>query len=406
MKQEIKDVTDLLVLDLPEKMNLNQPFETLRNYELFLTLKELSSLLGVTTATIRRDLKKLNLWKKTFKRNGPASPLKKVDHKTGKVCVPSGVVRELFQRRGFKYKPRVIAAQILKGGAGKTFFSLSLSRRYAQRGFKVLHIDMDHQSNSTKTILDEAINSWSENKTLNNSYDDPRIEEIVESLDPRKSQKFSLYDYFKGNCKLEDAILPITEHLHLMPSNISNANLSSFFSGNQNGKAKMNPISYFEKLTEKLKKHYEIIIFDCPPDINIQVIATAIVSDVVLIPVICETYYLDGLDMSCEAIDDLAEKQDPPISVNKKIVFNKYIDSNELHPRKLGELLNNPKYSNLLCRSIVREHHQIPNSLDLKEDFFDISGLKTSDDFPDYIKELDGVALELIQDNKQVVNIQ
>ena len=73
---------------------------------------------------------------------------------------------------------RVIAVANQKGGVGKTTTAINLSACLAEKGQKVLAIDMDPQGNATTSL---GINK---NKCL-----------------------FSTYDIMINNCKAEDAIV-------------------------------------------------------------------------------------------------------------------------------------------------------------------------------------------------------
>ena len=359
----------------------NQEFNTYRP-EYFLPIKEIAEMLSLSKATIHTDLNNSRLMDFCIKKHG-------------KVCVPSYVVRELFKNRGFPYSQQVLTFQILKGGAGKSTCSYGIGRRLAQRGYRVLHVDIDPQSNSSSSILMEAAR---ENRELIKSGEvkdryQPDVKEKIKFLESQTHH--SLFDYFSEGLNLEDIIIPVTEHMHLIPSNMSNAGLDAFFKeGKFRGKRFEDEYEILQEFVEALKDHYEIIIFDCPPTLEVPVLGTALISDQVVLPVFAANYCFQGLDQSNDAIDSLVSSLDGKYSVKKRVLFNLFAGK-AIDQRKLSSLFTNEKYSEITLDSVIRYHDEIPDRIDLYSDFFDYTDIKAKE-VPDLVRDFDSAALKLV----------
>lgn len=156
---------------------------------------------------------------------------------------------------------RVIALANQKGGVGKSTTAINLSACLAEAGKKVLTIDMDPQGNTTSGLGVEK------NEVEN-----------------------TIYELLLGDCEIEDAIqeLERSNH-HLIPSNVNlaAAELELF---NMEDKEFL-----IRKQLKKVRDHYDFIIIDCPPSLNMLTINALTAADTVLVPLQCEYYALEGL---------------------------------------------------------------------------------------------------------------
>ena len=130
---------------------------------------------------------------------------------------------------------RIIAIANQKGGVGKSTTSINLASCLAEKGKKVLVIDLDPQGNTTSGL----------------GVDKNRVENTV-------------YELLLGEEKINNCIQrEVFENLDLMPSNV---NLSG---------AEIELIDSDERsfvLKNRLKEVsilYDFIIIDCPPSLSI-----------------------------------------------------------------------------------------------------------------------------------------
>lgn len=148
-----------------------------------------------------------------------------------------------------------------KGGVGKTTTAINLSAALAQKGKKILLIDLDPQSNATVGI---GIN--------------------------RGFLEYNAYDCLIGDTPVKDAVVTTgLEGLDILPSTIDLAGLELALA-----QQKERDFVLYQALTLQ-REVYDYIIMDCPPSLGLVTINALSASDSVLIPVQCEFYALDGL---------------------------------------------------------------------------------------------------------------
>ena len=156
---------------------------------------------------------------------------------------------------------RVIAVANQKGGVGKTTTAINLSACLAEKGQKVLAIDMDPQGNMTSGL----------------------------GIDKDEVEK-NIYDLMIGQVGVEEVLQKeAIENLDIIPTSID---LSA---------AEIELIGVDDKefiirnAIAPIKDNYEYIIIDCPPSLGLLTTNALTAADSVLIPVQCEYYALEGV---------------------------------------------------------------------------------------------------------------
>lgn len=156
--------------------------------------------------------------------------------------------------------PRVIVIANQKGGVGKTTTAINLSTCVAERGKKVLLIDIDPQGNATSGLNMANINEQ------------------------------SIYDVLVKDVLIDDVIrATMVKNLHICPANIdlAGAEVELVPMGNRELKLK--------HALEKMEREYDYIFIDCPPSLGLITLNAFAASDSVLVPIQCEYYALEGL---------------------------------------------------------------------------------------------------------------
>lgn len=281
-------------------------------------LREISEIIGMTPQGIGKTLK-----------NADETSLK-----SNRRFYSPKVIRELFESRGFQYPKKNLLFHCLKGGAGKTELSRNTAFRAAQLGARTLYIDLDKQANGSRSFG-------------------------IEDADK------VFVDVVTNKCTVQEAIVKISDFLHVLPSNFQNARLETELISKPK-----NPQLFFSQIFKTVRDEYDILVFDLAPDLNnLSYLASLYATDAVCIanP---DRFSIDGLKMTIESLSGLKE-QYPGFQQNVFIVLNKY-DSRERASFKLVAELQEIDQATLLP-VVVRTDANLKNAHGVKKSIFEFS---------------------------------
>ena len=215
---------------------------------------------------------------------------------------------------------KIIAIANQKGGVGKTTTTINLSACLAEKGKKVLVVDLDPQGNTTSGL----------------------------GIDKNSLEK-TVYELLRNECTVEECIIENQyENLSVIPANrnLAGAELELITQDNMQFIVK-------EKL-DLIKEQYDFIVLDCPPALGMLTVNSMTAADSVLVPIQCEFYALDGLSQLIYTIDLIRQSLNPQLRING-VVFTMYDSRNNLSLQvveNVKENLNYKIYETLIPRNV------------------------------------------------------
>ena len=184
---------------------------------------------------------------------------------------------------------RIIAIANQKGGVGKTTTAMNLSACLAEKGQKVLAIDMDPQGNMTSGL----------------------------GLDKDSIEK-NIYDLMIGESDVKEVLQKdALDNLDVIPTSIDLSAAEIELIGVEDKEY------IIKNAIEKIKDNYDYVIIDCPPSLNMLTINAMTTADSVLVPIHCEYYALEGLSQLIHTVELVKERLNPVLEI-EGVVFTMY----------------------------------------------------------------------------------
>jgi len=163
---------------------------------------------------------------------------------------------------------RVIALANQKGGVGKTTTAINLGASLAERGQRVLIIDMDPQANATDG--------------LGLPHDGP----------------LSSYDLVMEDTPLAQAVVPTRyERLSVVPSTPDLAGAEVELTSMMAREFRL------MRALEGAIDGYDFVLIDCPPSVSLLTVNALTAANEVIVPVQCEYLALEGLGQFTKTLD-------------------------------------------------------------------------------------------------------
>lgn len=289
-----------------------------KQHGIYIQQKEVASLLGVSAQAISKILRDNKI------------PTMKIGNRL-QVLNPDSMNQIIHLKNLPKFKGK-IGFHIVKGGVGKTTLVHGLGARSAATGHKTLLIDLDQQGN-----LSHSFGVWP-----------------ILGADP------TMLNVYKGELNgskidSKDAIVKITEDLHIIPANLSLANLDTALTAS----GTENIGNLFKRLFHNLENEYDAILFDCPPALSKVTAAVHCYIDMLVLPVNADSFSMEGLQLTLDNLKLLRENY--KIAPKLSIVLNKFHSRHKM-TLEILKLLSE-EYGDILAESFVSSTKKIENSL-------------------------------------------
>src|SRR5512142_2355558 len=227
-------------------------------------------------------------------------------------------LREKLKRPADPFPPRIQLFLNFKGGTGKTSLSTSYAFRLAERGYRVLMLDLDSQGHATKCLGKEG-------------SDFPR----------------TLHDVLIRKVPVSEVVIQTgMPGLSLVPSNLAMSTID----------LALMPLSGREfrlrHALEQVRGRYDFVVMDAPPSFGLLNLNALMAAGDLVIPVLADFLSYDGLRLLFETIQGLEQDLSHQLE-HIFIVVNAFNQTFKIAREALGALREH--YRDYLLNAVVRQ---------------------------------------------------
>ena len=248
----------------------------------------------------------------------------------------------LEPRRARVEKTRIIVIANQKGGVGKTTTAINLGTALAAVGKQILVVDVDPQGNAST------------------------------GLGITQHQRgVSIYEVLIGHAQLHEAIVPTQiPGLHVVPatSELAGAEMELVGVPRRSFRLRDALEAYIHKFDAPAEKsdstavsmdvnkiiHYDYILIDCPPSLNLLTINAMTAANGMLVPLQCEFFALEGLSQLLRTIDLVRGSLNPGLEI-QGVVLTMYDKRNNLSEQVAEDVrqhLGEKVYQTIIPRNV------------------------------------------------------
>lgn len=168
---------------------------------------------------------------------------------------------------------KIIALANQKGGVAKTTSTYNLGASLSEKGKKVLMVDFDSQASLT----------------------------ISTGLEPFDYDKNIVSIMQKNGKSVKECIYELKESLHIITSSIELAQMEMELLSRASRE------KILDRALEPVKKEYDYILIDCPPQLSILTINALSCADFVIIPVKTDYLAYRGIEQLMDTVNEIKD---------------------------------------------------------------------------------------------------
>ena len=213
---------------------------------------------------------------------------------------------------------KIIAVVNHKGGVGKTTTVASLGSAIAEKGYRVLLVDLDAQANLTSSLL-------------------------------KQEPERTIYEAINEKRELPVIHLNGSKDWSLVPASLDLAGAELEIA------SQMDREYILKDLIEPIEKEYDYILLDCPPSLGLLTINALVASTGVLIPLTAEALPSKGLQKIQDIIEKVRKRLNPTLQLSG-ILLTRYESS------KLSQLVEEAlrqNYGDTVYNTRIRKNVRI-----------------------------------------------
>jgi chromosome partitioning protein len=187
-----------------------------------------------------------------------------------------------------------------KGGTGKTTTTINLAGVLAERGKRILAVDIDPQGSlGVGWGIDVANLEW------------------------------SIYDVLLEKRPLRDILISVRETVDLAPANIYLSVADLQLAGEIRREDRL------KQALAPIEDDYDVVLIDCPPSLGLLTINALSAADNVLVPMSCDYYALVGVTLLLDTVRRIQDQLNPDLEI-LGVLPTRY-DSRTLHAKEVLE---------------------------------------------------------------------
>jgi chromosome partitioning protein len=259
---------------------------------------------------------------KTTPKDKPAKPASAKDapeeRQTADQLLAPARRKEVKGGKGSKGKAgsaKVIAFANQKGGVAKTTTTLNLAVAFAEKGHRVLCVDMDPQGNLT----------------------------MSQGIDPDKVER-SMYDVLVHHIPISEVIQTREVDVAVASIDLAGAEIAM---SSQIGRERS-----LEKGLKEVLGDYDYICIDTPPSLGLLTVNALTAADKVIVPVQCEYLSMRGLVQLQNTLAMIRENLNPKVDIEG--ILPTMLDGRTVHAKEAVEILEE-NFGDLVFKARIKK---------------------------------------------------